>query len=84
MSEHSIGEAQANLSDLIDRALAGEGVVITREGRPAVVLKPLRSSGRPVTDADLRWLAERRAASSAKPCAVGAGATVSRLRDEGW
>lgn len=38
MSEHSIAEARAHLSALIDRALAGETVVITRRGKPVATL----------------------------------------------
>ena len=42
MSNHSIAEAEDPfLSDLIDRALAGDGIVITRHGRPVVELRPV-------------------------------------------
>jgi prevent-host-death family protein len=34
----SIGEAQAHLSELIDRAAAGEEIVIARAGKPVVRL----------------------------------------------
>lgn len=34
----SVQTAKANLSDLIDAALAGEEIVIAREGKPAVKL----------------------------------------------
>jgi prevent-host-death family protein len=37
----SVAEAKTHLSELIDRALAGEEVVITRHGRPVVALKPV-------------------------------------------
>ena len=47
MSEHTISDAESRLSDLIDRALAGEGIVITREGRPAVELRPVAKAGGP-------------------------------------
>lgn len=36
----NIAEAKAKLSELIARAEAGEEVVIARDGKPAVVLKP--------------------------------------------
>jgi prevent-host-death family protein len=35
MSQYNFVEAKNWLSELIDRALKGEGVVITRHGRPA-------------------------------------------------
>ena len=36
MTTYSVAEAKNRLSELIDRALAGEGVTITRRGRPVV------------------------------------------------
>ena len=41
MSTHTVAEAAGHLSELIDRALKGEGVVITRHGEPVVELKPV-------------------------------------------
>ncbi len=41
MSTDNIAEAKDQMSELIDRALKGEGVVITRHGRPLVELKPI-------------------------------------------
>lgn len=35
-------EAKTRLSQLVEHALAGEEVVITRRGRPAVRLEPVR------------------------------------------
>ncbi len=83
MSEHTVAEAEVSLSDLIDRALAGEGVVITREGRPVAELKPIhpRTVG-PITDEALDWLATHRAGT--QPAAEDAGTFVSRMRDEDW
>ena len=60
MSTHSIVEAKNHLSELIDRALAGEGVVITRHGRPVVELRPVANPALNVTPDDLDWLAGRR------------------------
>ena len=37
MSVHSVAEARDQFSNLIDRALNGEEVVITRQGRPMTV-----------------------------------------------
>ncbi len=39
----NVYEAKTNLSKLIDRALAGEDVVIARAGRPLVRLVPVRT-----------------------------------------
>ncbi len=81
MSTHGVAEAKAHLSNLIDRALAGEGVVITRHGHPVVELRPVVSQGRAITDADLDWLDEHR--MSTKMPAIDAGTLVSQMRDEG-
>ena len=45
MGKHSVADAKNSLSELIDRALDGEGVVITRHGRPVVELKPIAHDG---------------------------------------
>jgi prevent-host-death family protein len=41
MAEFDVHEAASRLSELIDRALAGEDVVIVREGEPLVRLVPV-------------------------------------------
>jgi prevent-host-death family protein len=80
MSAHSVAEAKNRLSQLIDRALEGEEVVITRHGHPVVVLKPVSRLGRAVSAADLDWLAEHRVGRAAP--IEDAGALLTRLRDE--
>ncbi|HEY5210959.1 MAG TPA: type II toxin-antitoxin system prevent-host-death family antitoxin [Stellaceae bacterium] len=40
MATFSVAEAKNNLPKLIDRALDGEEVVITRHGKPVVELRP--------------------------------------------
>ena len=79
--KYSVAHAKNNLSDLIDRALHGEGVVITRHGVPVVELRPTQPAAKPVTDADLLWLAERRLRPTRAP-GQEAGELISRLRDE--
>jgi prevent-host-death family protein len=80
MGQHSVAEAKNQLSELIDRALAGEGVVITRHGCPVVELKPVQPPARAVSGADLDWLAARRV--GATPPRRDAGRLVSGMRDE--
>ncbi len=82
MSEHSVAQATAHLSELIDRSLAGEDIVITRHGRPVVELHAVKPTPRPISDADLDWLAERRVGKV--PATCDAGTLVSRMRDEEW
>ena len=79
MGQHSVADAKNHLSDLIDRTIAGEAVIITRHGHPVVELKPVRPRAKPVTPADLDWLAARRVEMNAT---VDAGTLVSRMRDE--
>jgi prevent-host-death family protein len=81
MGTHSVAEAKNKLPELIDRALKGEGVVITRHGRPVVELKPIPQPVRPVTPEDLDWLAARRL--KLRNVTEDAGTLVSKTRDEG-
>jgi len=59
MSTHSVAEAKNKLSKLIDRALKGENVVITRHGQPVVEMKPVTKPARRMTKAGLEWLKSR-------------------------
>ena len=80
MGQHSVAEAKDNLSELIDRALEGEGVVITRHGRPVVELTPIRRPAEPVTLEALDWLTQRRVGR--RMPGEDAVAAVHRVRDE--
>jgi antitoxin (DNA-binding transcriptional repressor) of toxin-antitoxin stability system len=81
MPTYSVAEAKNNLSELIDRALRGEGVLITRHGKPVVEFKPVPAPVGPISDADLQWLAANRLQPKNRP-AEDAGALLSRIRDE--
>jgi antitoxin (DNA-binding transcriptional repressor) of toxin-antitoxin stability system len=81
MPTYSVAEAKNKLSELIDRALKGEGVLITRHGKPVVEFKPVPAPVGPVSDADLQWLAANRLRPKNAP-AEEAGALLSRIRDE--
>jgi prevent-host-death family protein len=83
MSTHTVAEAEGHLSDLIDRALEGEGVVITRHGKPVVELKPVPPPPKPLrrlTRADIEWLDAHRVGKLTE--GENAGELVSRMRDE--
>lgn len=80
MSVHSVAEAKNRLSDLIDRTLAGEGVIITRHGRPVVEIRPVQAPARAVSSADLDWLAARRIGR--RPASNYAGSLVSGMGDD--
>lgn len=82
MSQHSVAEARNNLSVLIERALAGEDVVITRHGTPVVELRPVKTVPGPLTRADLDWLKANRV--QVRPGGPDAAALVRQMRDEDW
>jgi len=80
MSTHSVAEAKNKLSELIDRALQGEGVVITRHGRPVVELRPVAGPARQLSHEDIDWLAARRVGAAVAKS--DAGSLVSTMRDD--
>ena len=88
MSTHSVADAKNHLSELINRALRGEGVVITRRGQPVVELKavwpatePAPQSPRRMTKADVEWLRARRVGRLSPD--KDAAELVREMRDEG-
>jgi prevent-host-death family protein len=40
MTSYSVADAKTHLPSLIDKALAGEEVIVTRHGKPVVELRP--------------------------------------------
>jgi prevent-host-death family protein len=76
MSTYSVAEAKNRLPTLIDKALEGERVVITRHGKPVAELRPTpRPSAKP-SRATLEWLWARTKARK------GAGITSVELLDQ--
>jgi prevent-host-death family protein len=62
MKQVNIAEAKAQLSDLVQRAVAGEEIIIARDNKPLVKLVNVAASaGRPRTPGSARgsvWMAE--------------------------
>jgi prevent-host-death family protein len=83
MSTYTVDDVRKDLDGLIDRALKGEEVVISRDGRPVVELKPIPITNEvgPITPEALDWLAARRLGRT--KTTEDAGALVSKMRDEG-
>lgn len=76
MDSYNVAEAKAHLSELIERAAAGEEIQITRRGEPMARLVP---SERPKTRPD--WAAIREAARRMTPYVDPDGLSfVERLR----
>lgn len=76
----ALAEAQACLSELVARAEAGDEVVLTRDGRPAVRLVPVPAEKLSVPDREARRriLEEFQKAASAK---VTPGPNAARSQD---
>ena len=53
MASYSVAEAKNQLPKLLDRALAGEEVVVTRRGKAIARIVPESNSGMRI---DLEWL----------------------------
>ncbi len=62
MTTYSVADAKTGLPGLIDRALEGEGVVITRHGKPVAELKPIAPVHARADPASYDWLRKRRQA----------------------
>ena len=82
MSSYSVAYAKEQLSKLIDEALAGGSVVITRHGKPVVELHSLEATtppGRPS-----RQLIDEIEAEARKlgPLGISAADFVREMRDE--
>lgn len=82
MSSYPIAKAKEQLSRLIDAALAGETVTITRHGKPVVELHPSKPAVAPrrMTKANLEWLRKRR--DERPPLGEDAATLIRRMRDE--
>lgn len=82
MPKYSVATTRNNLSSLIDKALAGEEVVITRHGKPTVELTLVRpnenEAAQPTELSD--WLRGRR--ESRSKLLVGSAQLVRQMRDE--
>jgi prevent-host-death family protein len=74
MAEYSVAEAKNHLPKLINRALQGEEIVITRRGKPVVELRPAPPRPKPPIGTD-EWLFER---TRARP---GVGLTSVQILD---
>ena len=60
MTTYSVADAKNGLPRLIDRALEGEEVIISRHGKAVAELRPVARSQRRATSASYAWLQGRR------------------------
>jgi len=80
MAAFSIAETRNHLSEVIDRALAGEEVIVTRHGQPVVEIKPLQKPLKRITRDSIEWLKSGRVGRIMPT--LDAATVVSQLRDE--
>jgi antitoxin (DNA-binding transcriptional repressor) of toxin-antitoxin stability system len=81
MSTYSLTEAEGQLARLIDRALAGESVMIDVHGHQVVEIRPVRNRARPSQNEALPSLARKRARLQA---GVDPVAVLMQMRDDDW
>ncbi len=67
MDTYSVAEAKNRLPNLIDQALEGETVIITRHGKPVVELTRTGAPDPRPSKATYEWLRERRRARPRLP-----------------
>ena len=83
MAAFDIAEAQEQLSALIDRALVGEEIMITRDGLEVVTLLPVKPAairvGSVPSQTDMDWLDEHRVGRTAPT--MNAAELLRRMRD---
>ena len=67
MTTYSVADAKNGLPKLIDLALNGEEVIITRHGKPVVELRPTVSAGARPAPGSYEWLRSRRLTPKGPP-----------------
>jgi prevent-host-death family protein len=82
MATYSLAQAKDQLSKLVDQALSGEPVTITRHGKPVVHLTPAQPAPRPMTRKEIEELARFR--DTLPPLPVSGADLIRRMRDEDW
>lgn len=81
MPNYSVAEAKDSFSQLIDKACAGEEVVITRRGQVIAEIRP-KASDAPKDDDIYERL--RKFRDSQPMATIGAAELIRQMRDEGY
>jgi prevent-host-death family protein len=76
METVNLADAKARLSELVERAEAGETVRITRRGKPVAQITPLKPRRKPIDFAALQTLTDSMPLQT-----ESAGDFVRRMRD---
>ncbi len=77
MDSINLADAKARLSELVDRAEAGEDICITRRGKPVVRLTRIEQPKEPIDVEALRTLV-----ASMPMSPLPSGEFIRRMRDE--
>ena len=80
MTTYSVADAKASLPSLIDKALEGDEVIITRHGRPVAELRPSQRPAPANSTSSYAWLVSRR--KGRKPVGVSSVELLNQLYDE--
>jgi len=80
MASYSIAEAKNKLPSLVDRAIGGEEVVITRHGKVVAEIRPRKTLSREERTALYARMAEN---AAKRPVSTSAVDLVRMDRDEG-
>jgi prevent-host-death family protein len=86
MARYSVATTKNNLSSLIDKALAGEEVVITRHGKPTVSLSVVSADSEPEVDIGLRreWSERLQRLRDSMPPMPMSYLDMKRLEQDEW
>jgi prevent-host-death family protein len=77
MTTISLADAKAKLSELVERAAAGETVCITRRGKPIAQITAAQRPREPIDGDELKAMTD-----AMTPQPESAGSFVRRMRDE--
>lgn len=79
MASYSVAEAKNQLPSLIDKALGGEIVVITRHGKPVAELMPRKSLSQEERDALYDWMEQE---ADKRPVRTSAVELLNQMYEE--
>jgi prevent-host-death family protein len=81
MARYSVAEAKNNLPKLLDLALAGEEVIITRRGEEIATITPKRP---PAAAFGPEWFEAHRVVPENQDAGFDSAELIRRMRDEGY
>jgi prevent-host-death family protein len=86
MARYSVATTKNNLSSLIDKALAGEEVVITRHGKPTVAMSVVSQDSEAEVDMALRreWSERLQRLRDSMPPMPMSYLEMKRLEQDEW